>query len=67
LGLGVDVLEPRVAIRMLSALDRLVRCLEAVVVLAEQLGHRPVTDPNAVLREQLAGEQLGALARPAQR
>jgi hypothetical protein len=52
---------------MLSALDGLVRCLEAVAVGAKQLGHGLVTDPNPVLREQLGGQHGRALARPPQR
>jgi len=67
LRLRIDVLELRVAIRMLGALYGLVRRLEAVAVIAQQLGHRPVTDPNAVLMEQLAGQHLRALACPPQR
>ena len=64
LGLGVDVFELRVAIRMLGAFDGLVRRLKAVAMVAEQLGHRPVTDANAVLLEQLGGQDVRALARP---
>ena len=67
LRLGVDVLELRVAIGMLRALDGLVRRLQAVAVLAQQLGHRLVADADAVLREQLRGQRVRALARPAQR
>src|SRR5215468_827067 len=62
----VDVLELRVAVGMLLALDGLVRCLQAVPVIAQQFCDRPVTDPDPMLCEQLTGEDLGALARPAQ-
>src|SRR5262245_44284564 len=67
LGNGVDVFELRVAVGMLLALDGLVGRLQAVPVIAEQLGHRPVADPDRVLSEQLGGEHVRALARPAQR
>lgn len=66
LRLGVDVLELRVPIRMLRALDRLVRRLKAVPVIAQQLAHRLVADPDAVLREQLGSQHRRALARPSQ-
>jgi hypothetical protein len=36
-------------------------------VVTKQLGHGLVTDPDAVLLEQLGGEQVRALARPTQR
>ncbi len=47
--------------------DGLVRRLQAVAVLAQQLGHGLVADPDAVLREQLRGQRVRALARPPQR
>lgn len=57
LGLRVDVLELRVAIWVLRALDRLVGCLEAVAVLAKQLGDCLVADSN-VLTDELLGVHL---------
>src|SRR6266568_599448 len=67
LGLGVDVLELRVAIRVLGAFDGLVRRLQAVAVVAKEPGDRPVADLDVVLREQFLGQHHRALARPAQR
>lgn len=58
---GVDVLELRLAVRMLRTLDGLVGRLETVTMLAKQLGHRLVTDSNAVLLEQLARQHDRAL------
>jgi hypothetical protein len=55
LGLGVDVLELRVAIRVLRALDGLVRRLQAVPVLAQQLGDRLVAERDPMQREHLGG------------
>jgi hypothetical protein len=49
LGRGVDVLELRIAVWMLRALDGLVRGLQAVAVLTKQLGHGTVADPNPIL------------------
>jgi hypothetical protein len=34
-------------------------------VVAQQLGHRLVADPDAVPHEQLGGQRVRALARPA--
>lgn len=67
LGLAVDVLELRVAVRMLRPFDRLVGRLQAVAVLAKQLGHGLVADLDAVLDEKLARQCDCALARPTQR
>src|SRR5882672_4913051 len=53
LRLRVDVLELRVAVGMLGTFDGLVWRLQAVAVVAQQLGHRLVTEPDAVLGEQL--------------
>ncbi len=64
--LGIDMLELGVAIGVLRAFDRLVRRLQAVAVLAQQLGHRLVADSNAVPREQLGRQGVRALAGPAQ-
>jgi hypothetical protein len=54
LRLGVDVFELGVAIGVLLALDRLVGYLQAVAVLAQQLGHRLLGDRNGMARKQLA-------------
>ncbi len=67
LGCRVDVLELRVSIRVLRAFNRLVWYLQVVVVILEHLGDGLVADSDAVLREQLRGECVGALTRPAQR
>jgi len=67
LGLGVDVLELRVAIRVLGAFNGLVRRLQAVAVVPKELGDGPVADPDTVLREQFGGQHHRALARPAKR
>jgi hypothetical protein len=61
------VLELRVAIGVLLSLDGLIGRLQAVSVVAEQLGHRPIADPDPVPSEQFGGEHMRALARPAQR
>src|SRR5450432_688024 len=67
LGLGVDVLELRVAIGMLLALDGLVRCLEAVIVFLQQLRDCLVADANPEPREHLGRQHVRALACPPQR
>ena len=54
-------------IRMLFAFDRLLRCLEAEVALAKQLGDGLVPNADPMLRKHLGGERVGALARPEQR
>src|SRR5690606_16228136 len=56
----------RVAIWMLNAFSGLVRCLEAVAMLAEQFGHGLVASLNASC-EQLRRQRMRALARPPQR
>src|SRR5208283_5894066 len=67
LRLRVDVLELRVAVRMLGTFDGLVWRLQAVAVVAQQLGHRLVAELDAMPHEQLRGQRVRALARPAQR
>ncbi len=49
---------------MLLAFDSLARRLKAVAVVAEQPGHGPVTDLDAVTLEQLHGQHQRALAGP---
>src|SRR6266536_4218223 len=67
LRLLVDVLELRIAIGMLGALDGLARRLEAVAVGPQQAGHGLVADAEAIRREHLRRERARALGRPAQR
>ena len=61
------MLELRVAIGMLLALDGLVRRLQAVAVLVQQLRDGLVADADPVRVEQLRGQHVRALARPPQR
>src|SRR5690606_2080830 len=64
LSLGVDVLELRIAIRVLGSLHRLVGRLQAVAVLAQQLGYRLIADTNAVSLEHLGRQRVRAFASP---
>src|SRR5579883_2790098 len=65
--LRVEVLELRVAVRVLRALDGLDRCLQTVFVLPQQLAHRLVANLDPVLRGQLRRQNPCALAGPSQR
>src|ERR1700733_12737888 len=51
---------------MLRALDGLLRGLQTVAELPEQLAHGFVADSNAVAVKELVGQDDGALRRPAE-
>jgi hypothetical protein len=52
---------------MLCSLNRLVRCLQAVAVVLEQLRDGLIADAKAMTGEQFGGERRRALAGPAER
>ena len=61
-----DVLELRVAIRVLLAFDGLLRSAKAIAELIEQLVDGLIAHPDAVRDEQLARQRDGALRAPSQ-
>jgi hypothetical protein len=63
---GVEMLEWRVAVRVLAALAGLARSLSAVVRRMEQLAHELGAD-LVPLRFEFGRERADTLARPAQR
>ncbi|SFN15985.1 hypothetical protein SAMN05421863_11173 [Nitrosomonas communis] len=61
-----NMLKLLLAVRMITALSRLARRLQAVTHLRQQVTHRPLTD-RMTLRLQLFRQSWGALARSVQR